>query len=115
VKGNKVAWQGRISGVQSRIRLLRSFDERSHSYLGYVLRIEGTGGEETSEFLTAIGKAAQEKYRFQVGMVVIGASVPVADPKMETAGFYKTSGLEVPGRKGMIGVEEKSAHRGPDD
>ncbi len=28
-------------------------------------------------------------------MVVSGASVPVADPKMETAGYYKTSGLKV--------------------
>jgi len=28
---DKIAWQGRIIGVQTRIRLLRSFDERTHS------------------------------------------------------------------------------------
>ncbi|WP_297527821.1 hypothetical protein [Thiohalobacter sp.] len=91
----KLAWQGRLLGVQPRIRLLRSFDERTHNYLGYVLRIEGSLGDETGEFLVAIGKAAQEKHRFQAGMVVSGASVPVADPRMETAGYYKTSGLKV--------------------
>ncbi len=62
---------------------------------GYVLRIEGTLGDETGKFLVAIGKAAQEKHRFQAGMVVSGASVPVTDPRMETAGYYKTSGLKV--------------------
>ncbi len=92
---SKIAWQGYILGVQPRIRLLRSFDERTHSYLGYVLRIEGTLGEESGEFLIAIGKAAQEKHRFQAGMVVSGASVPVADPRMETADYYKTSGIKV--------------------
>ena len=38
----KLSWQGRVLGVQPRIRLLRSFDERTHNYLGYVLRIEGS-------------------------------------------------------------------------
>ena len=91
----KLTWQGRLLGVQPRIRLLRSFDERTHNYLGYLLRIEGTLGDETGEFLVAIGKAAQEKHRFQACMVLKGASVPVADPRMETAGYYKTSGLKV--------------------
>lgn len=30
----KAAWSGRVVSVQPRIRLSRSFDERSHSYLG---------------------------------------------------------------------------------
>jgi hypothetical protein len=30
-----------VTAVQPRIVLTRSFDERSHSYLGYVLRLEG--------------------------------------------------------------------------
>jgi hypothetical protein len=42
----KVAWSGRLVGVQPRIRLLRSFDQRQHSYQGYVLRVEGMGGVE---------------------------------------------------------------------
>ena len=43
----------------------------------------------------AVGKVAHEKHRFQVGMVVKGASVPVADPRKESAAFYKTSGIQV--------------------
>ncbi|SMC23748.1 hypothetical protein SAMN02746041_01831 [Desulfacinum hydrothermale DSM 13146] len=91
----KVAWSGRIVSVQPRIRLIRSFDERSHSYLGYVLRLDGTIADEPGEFIIAIGKAAQAKHRFQVGMEVSGLAIPVADPRRETAGFYKASGLKI--------------------
>jgi hypothetical protein len=91
----KIAWSGRIKAVQPRIRLLRSFDERQHSYLGYVLRVDGACGDETGEFRVAVGKAAHEKYRFCAGMEVSGMSVPVPDPRQETAGFYKTSGVKV--------------------
>ena len=34
---DKLNWQGTVIGVQPRIRLLRSFDERSHTYLGLCL------------------------------------------------------------------------------
>ena len=40
----KVAWSGSVTAIQPRIRLTRSFDERSHTYLGYLLRVEGTIG-----------------------------------------------------------------------
>jgi len=52
VKGsvNKITWSGRIVAVQPRIRLMRSFDERHHSYQGYVLRVDGTCGNENGEF-----------------------------------------------------------------
>ncbi|GAB4335795.1 MAG: hypothetical protein Kow0089_05700 [Desulfobulbaceae bacterium] len=95
VNNEKVAWTGRIVSVQTRIRLLRSFNERSHSYQGYVLRFEGTIGDEPGEFIIALGKAAQAKHRFRTGMEASGLSVPVPDPRLETAGFYKTSGLKV--------------------
>jgi hypothetical protein len=91
----KVLWAGRVAAVQPRIRLTRSFDERSHSYLGYVLRIDGACGGEAGEFLIAVGEAAHEKHRFQAGMQLSGCSVPVEDPRKETAAFYKTSGLKV--------------------
>ena len=91
----KIAWSGRLVGVQPRIRLLRSFDERQHIYQGYVLRVDGTCGEKTGEFLIAVGQAAHEKHRFRAGMELSGQSVPVDDPRIEMAGLYKTSGLEV--------------------
>lgn len=37
---SKIQWRGTLTSVQPRIRLSRSFDQRSHSYLGYVLRID---------------------------------------------------------------------------
>ena len=87
----KVAWSGRLVAVQPRIRLTRSFDERHHSYHGYVLRVDGMCGDETREFLVAVGKGAHEKHRFRAGMDLSGLSVPVDDPRLEVAGFYKTS------------------------
>jgi hypothetical protein len=33
--GEKIGWQGVLLSVQPRIRLTRSFDQRSHTYLGY--------------------------------------------------------------------------------
>lgn len=94
----KVAWSGRIVAVQPRIRLMRSFDERHHSYQGYVLRIDGTCGDQAGEFQIAVGKAAHEKHQFRTGMEVNGLAVPVPDPRLETAELYKTSGIKV-GRK----------------
>jgi hypothetical protein len=91
----KISWSGRLVGVQPRIRLLRSFDERHHSYQGYVLRVNGTCGDQAGEFLVAVGQGAHEKHRFRAGMELSGQSVPVDAPRMETAGFYKTSGLKV--------------------
>lgn len=93
--GKKVTWSGRVASVQPRIRLTRSFDERSHSYLGYVLRIDGTCGGQAGQFLIAVGEAAHAKLRFETGMGLNGSSVPVEDPRKETAALYKTSGLKV--------------------
>jgi hypothetical protein len=91
----KIDWSGRVVAIQPRIRLFRSFDERSHSYLGYVLRIDGVCDEQSGQILIALGKAAQEKHHFQAGMEVKGQSVPVQDPRKETAEYYRTSGLKV--------------------
>ncbi len=91
----KIAWHGLILSVQPRIRLLRSFDQRSHSYLGYVLRLQGDIGAETREFLVALGEGAHSKHQFQAGDEVNGESVLVADSRMETAELYKVSKLQV--------------------
>jgi hypothetical protein len=91
----KIAWAGCIVAVQPRIRLMRSFDQPSHSYQGYVLRIDGTCSGEACEFLIAVGKGAHEKYRFCVGMQLSGFSVPVDDARLEIANFYKTSGIKI--------------------
>ena len=75
--------------MQPRIRLTRSFDERSHTYQGYVLRVDGNIGDETREFIIAVGEGALIKQRFRIGDEVSGEGHPVADPRLETAELYK--------------------------
>ena len=102
---SKITWEGEVLSVQPRIRLTRSFDQSSHSYLGYLLRMRGTLGGEVREFGVALGKGAQEKHQFQAGDRTAGVGVPVVDPRLETADLYKVSKLEVMGR----GMETSSA------
>ena len=94
LRQEKLCWHGRITAIQPRIRLLRSFDQRSHSYLGYALRIEGMIGGEEREFLVGIGKGAQAKHSFQAGDVISGQCLPVEDGRLETVEFYKVSKLK---------------------
>jgi hypothetical protein len=49
----KIGWQGELLSVQPRIRLTRSFDQRSHTYLGYSLKVRSRVGSEAREFLVA--------------------------------------------------------------
>lgn len=81
--------------MQPRIRLCRSFDERSHTYLGYALRVRGSIGGEAREFLVGVGEGAHAKHRFRAGDTVAGVALPVADPRLETVEFYKVSDLRV--------------------
>jgi hypothetical protein len=97
---SRVAWEGEIVSVQPRIRLMRSFDQRSHSYLGYVLRIRGTLAGEAREFTVALGKGAHEKHQFGVGDLVSGAGERAVDTRLETGDIYKASGLKVDRRSG---------------
>lgn len=92
---DKLFWQGTLSAVQPRIRLIRSFDQRSHSYLGYTLHVLGQIDDEAGEFLVGIGAAAQAKHQFRAGDVVGGRSEPVANEKLEPVDYYKTAGLQV--------------------
>lgn len=91
----KLKWQGDVVSIQPRIRLMRSFDQRSHSYQGYVLRIQGLLGNEEKEFSVAIGKSAHAKHQFHFGDKAAGKGEPVADTRLETAEIYKASELQV--------------------
>ena len=90
----KISFKGKIISVQPRIRLIRSFDERSHNYLGYALVINGFVDDVEREFSIGIGKAAQKKHEFWVGDEITGECVPVADERMEPVEFYKVSKLK---------------------
>ena len=91
----KVIWNGKIISVQPRIRLTRSFDQRSHNYLGFTLAIEGAVNAEERTFTVGIGKEAQAKHQFRAGDIVSGKSEHVRDPKTEVSEYYKTSGIKI--------------------
>ena len=84
--------------VQPRIRLHRSFDERWHTYHGYVLRVRGSIGDEARDFLVAVGEGAHAQHAFRAGDALSGEGVPVADPRREIADIYKVSKLQVASR-----------------
>ncbi|MFB0555220.1 MAG: hypothetical protein ACETWQ_18085 [Phycisphaerae bacterium] len=123
MKSDKLSWHGKVISVQPRIRLIRSFDQRNHAYLGYSLRVLGTIGDDSREFIIGIGrdparrepKAAQAKHRFRAGDAVSGKSHPVLDTRTpihrgygpKSCSFYKAGPTrKVPGRKGMSWEEE---------
>ena len=91
----KIPWRGIVVGIQPRIRLTRSFDERQHTYLGYSLRLQGEIAGEKREFLLGIGEGTQEKHTLQAGFEMTGECAPVADARTESVEFYKVSGIKV--------------------
>ena len=99
---SKVTWNGVLRAVQPRIRLMRSFDQRSHTYQGYVLRVRGSVGEEERDVLLAVGEGAHAEHQFRAGDRVSGEGVPVADPRTEVAELYRISSLKVLCREAPI-------------
>lgn len=91
----KIKFQGKIIGVQPRIRLLRSFDETSHSYLGFSISLNGKIGDERRNFLIGIGKGAQAKHLFKCGDSLSGECLTVENTSLETVEFYKVSKLKI--------------------
>jgi hypothetical protein len=96
---DKILWSGNVISIQPRIRLTRSFDQRSHSYLGYVLQVYGVVGEEKRTFTIGIGKGAHAKHQFRAGDIITGKSEAVRNTRTEVAEYYKASALRVIKRK----------------
>ena len=104
---SKLVFRGIILSIQPRIRMLRSYDERSHNYLGYARLLKGemdlhegesaNRAEQVSSewiFSVGIGKSAHQKYQFCAGDEVSGECEPVGDARMEPVDFYKASKLK---------------------
>ena len=98
----KIPCHGEVVSVQPRIRLLRSFDQRSHSYLGFVLRVVGEIEGAEREYTIGIGNSAQAKHRIEAGDHVAGLCEKVADPRREPAEYYKVTGLKVTKHSGRL-------------
>jgi len=91
----KFTWKGKLISIQPRIRLIRSFDERQHNYLGYILLIDGEIKGEEKRFSIGIGKTTQVKYEFQSGYRIKGRCALPVNPAKEPADYYKASKLKV--------------------
>lgn len=107
---NKLIFTGIIQSIQPRIRLTRSFDESSHSYLGYAIVLRGWTDSENELFASnhnlnetvrseqvfsiGIGKVAHEKHQFKTGDAISGECVPVADDRLEPVEYYKVTKLK---------------------
>ena len=110
---DKLLWHGKVTSVQPRIRLLRSYSERSHAYLGYCLCIQGTIEGESRAFSVGIGKVAQAKHEFRVGDKITGESLPVLDDRLEPVEFYKVSKLKLIQRGTAVQVASPPWHWPP--
>lgn len=91
----KSIFKGTIISIQPMIRLLRSFDEASHTYLGYAITLEGQLDNNKSTFSIGIGKAAHAKHQFKVNDVISGECIPVPAPDLEPSEYYKVSKLKL--------------------
>lgn len=110
---DKLNFIGKIISIQPRIRLNRSFDESSHSYLGFAIRLEGEidnkeqDSFEKTIFSVGIGKAAHAKHQFKVNDVVSGECLPVSDPVLKPVDYYKVSKLKL--IKQSVSIASESA------
>jgi hypothetical protein len=107
-------WQGRSLAVplsQLAVRLTRSFDKRSHLYLGYSLKVRRVGSE-AREFLAAVRARRATKHYFQAAATVSGGALPVPDARPETVDFYKVHKLKV---RPPETVDEVTSRRGPEE
>ncbi len=108
MQGNKLNFSGKILSVQPRIRLMRSFDQTAHTYLGFNIFLSGTvERSEESKFIIALGKATQAEFSFRAGDSIEGLALSVRNPNLEIAGYYKVSGLKLIERKDKEGLVSK--------
>lgn len=91
----KIPWSGILLGIQPRIDLSRSFDQRQHGYLGYLLLVDGEAAGARRTFTVRIGPAAQARHQFRSGDRISGVAAHVESREREVADFYKAGELTV--------------------
>jgi len=89
------SFTGTIIGVQPRISLSRSFDERYHPYLGHLLIIDGVIDDVHKHFTIGVGPKAHEKFKFLKGRTISGGCQPAENPETEPADYYKAIQIKV--------------------
>jgi len=87
----KIAFRGIIKSIQPRIRLTRSFDQASHTYLGYSIMLDGELGNQQTRFSIGISEAANAKQQLQVNDTISGECLSVLESDKEPVDYYKVS------------------------
>lgn len=90
---DKSSLVGMIISIQPRIRLLRSVDEASLTYLGYEIRLERDG--EKTIVSICISKKSHAKHQFKVNDVISCECLSVPVPDKDIVDYYKVSKLKV--------------------
>lgn len=92
---DKLTFIATIISIQPRIRLLSSFDEASHTYLGYAIKLGGElDGQETT-FSIDIVNADHAKHQFKVNDAISEKCMPVTESDLEQVEYYKVSKLKL--------------------
>lgn len=96
--GHNGRYQTRLAGNGDRCPATHPpdtlLDERYHTYVGYVLRLQGRIDDQDGGFLIGIGQGRRPNVN-RTGDIVSGRSMPVEDTRLEIAEYYKTAGLKV--------------------
>jgi hypothetical protein len=72
---------------------MRSFDQHQHTYLGFNIQVSGEIQGERRQFWLALGKGTYDKHPLQVGSHASGVARRIVDSRLESAEFFKVSGL----------------------
>jgi len=96
-RADTTAWSGTVLGIQPRVAMTRSFDQRSQEYGGYVLRVAGTLAHAQRTVVVAITEHAQAEHELRAGDVVAGEGEP-ADSRVEIANLVQVGRLTLVSR-----------------
>ncbi len=88
-------FRGEVRAVKARIRLIRSFDEVSHQYQGYVPCLNSLASEGAEVLRVAIRLPLTKSISSRLGTSCRGKAQPVTDGNKEFADVYKVSGIKV--------------------
>ena len=91
----KIEWQGKIVSIQPRTNVWRYvLDNRTHSYHGYNLFLDGAVDGVDCPFSIAISEKQQQSNGFHIGDVISGAAWTKQYPEREYADYYRAGSLK---------------------
>jgi hypothetical protein len=91
----KINWKGTILSIQPRTNVWRyRIDNRTHSYIGYNLFLDGVANGEAAQFAVAISEKQQQSVGFRIGDEASGTGWTKKYPQWEYADYYRAGALK---------------------